>query len=167
MAGYLKFQGDGGSKDIFCGKHESKLAGISGATARAGKSVCEGEGGGGGGRRSKTNLHQGVLIFLECLNMRKAYLLERADRCTSSVSVGFSKPDNAGPCVVLHSSDRPKHQQVPEPEAETLACLPRCQRKEKSPVTTDKMQSTQTFKGQLRTILFLHGKHKTWPKPIG
>ena len=94
---------------------------------------------GGGGRRSKTNLHQGVLIFLECLNMRKAYLLERADRCTSSVSVGFSKPDTAGPCIVLHSSDRPKHQQVPEPEAETLACLPRCQRKEKSPVTTDTM----------------------------
>ena len=55
--------------------------------------------------------------------------LEKAESFTSLDSVAFSTPGTVGLCTVLHSSNPSKHQQVPEPGVETLACLPLCQKK--------------------------------------
>ena len=83
-----------------------------------------------------------------------AYLLERAERCTSLISEGFSNTGTAGPCIALHSSNPSKPRPAPEPEVETLVCLPLCQRKEKYPVTTD-----TKGRATIRAILFQCGKH--------
>jgi len=50
--------------------------------------------------------------------------------------VASSTPGTVVHCTVPHSSNRAKHQQVPEPGVEMLACLPLCQKK-KIPVTTN------------------------------
>lgn len=94
---------------------------------------------------------EGVFKLLEYFNLPMAYL-EKVDRFTSLDSVASSIPGTVVHCTVPDSSNRTKHQQVPEPGVEMLACLPLCQKKNSSHYKYTR-KSHRPSKGH---ILFLH-----------
>ena len=90
--------------------------------------------------------------------------LEKVDRFTSLDSVASSTPGTVVHFLVPDSSNSTKHQQVPEPGVEMLACFPLCQKK-KIPVTTNTLgRATNPVRAIHTTLKWLasEGKILAW-----